>query len=116
MNICRGYVGVIFGAMAIDCSILLLPCSITAGVLGSPDLLLSCSEITVALYITIIVILTHKSYNPQITPKSTDTSTNTGIPFPTVDLSSATTLRSMTSRKMISSSPYVPKPYRTYRV
>ena len=50
-----------FRAMAVDFSVLLLSCSITTGALGSPDLLLSYYMITLALYNTIILIVTLKS-------------------------------------------------------
>ena len=45
-------------------TILLLSYSISSGELGSPDLLLSYSMITLALHNTIILIITHKSFNP----------------------------------------------------
>ena len=48
--------------MAVDCSILLLPCSISSGALENPDLLLSYSMIALILHITIILIETHLLY------------------------------------------------------
>jgi len=51
-------------------SVLLLPYSLSSGELGSSDLILSYSVITLALHISIILIITHLS-----TPKSTDTGT-----------------------------------------
>ena len=51
-------------AMAVDCSVSLLSCSISSDALGSPDLLLLYSTIVLAFYNTIILIITNLSYNP----------------------------------------------------
>ena len=53
------------------CSVLLLSYYISSGALGSPDLLLSHSMIKLALHNTIILIIILSSFNPKITPKST---------------------------------------------
>ena len=45
---------VMFRAMAVDSSLLLLSCSITAGALGSPSLLSSCS--------IVVLIITSKTF------------------------------------------------------
>ena len=49
--------------MSVD-SVLLLSYSIVSGALESPDLLPSCSIITMPLHITIILIITHLQFQP----------------------------------------------------
>ena len=56
--------------LGVYCSVMLLSYFISSGALGSPDLLLSYSMITLALHNTTILIIT-----PESTPKPTDKDT-----------------------------------------
>ena len=62
IRLCRGGLCLMFRAMDLSL-VLLLSCDITSGALKSPSLLLSCSIITLSLYIPpSILIITPKSF------------------------------------------------------